>query len=186
VEIVAPEGAAFGNWRVATTLPTTGAASWGFGTYRAANYDELIDHPVEMADFQVASFEAGGAAHDIAITGKIHIDLDRLTTDLARICQWHIDLFGGAQGCRAPFDRYLFQIAAIGEGYGGLEHRTSTSLCCKRDELPAPGMAGVTADYRRFLGLASHEYFHSWNVKRIKPVVRALTSRARVHAPAVG
>ena len=69
----------------------------------------------------------------------------------------------------APFDRYLFQIAAVGDGYGGLEHRTSTSLCCKRDELPAPGMDGVTADYRRFLGLASHEYFHSWNVKRIKP-----------------
>jgi len=78
-------------------------------------------------------------------------------------------LFGGTQGCRAPFGRYLFQIAAIGDGYGGLEHRTSTSLCCKRDELPAPGMAGVTDDYRRFLGLASHEYFHSWNVKRIKP-----------------
>ena len=69
----------------------------------------------------------------------------------------------------APFDRYLFQIAAVGNGYGGLEHRTSTSLCCKRDELPAPGVAEITDDYRRLLGLASHEYFHSWNVKRIKP-----------------
>ena len=49
----------------------------------------------------------------------------------------------------------------MGDVYGGLEHRTSTSLTCKRDELPAPGLGGVTADYRRFLGLASHEYFHS-------------------------
>ena len=72
-------------------------------------------------------------------------------------------------GSRAPFDRYLFQVAAVGDGYGGLEHRSSTSLCCKRDELPPPGMEGVTDDYRKFLGLASHEYFHSWNVKRIKP-----------------
>ncbi len=169
VEIVAPEGSAFRTWRVGTTLPRAGAAPWGFGAYRAADYDELIDHPVEMADFLVASFEAGGVAHDVAITGKVNADLDRLTTDLARICQWQVDLFGGARGCRAPFDRYLFQVAAVGDGYGGLEHRSSTSLCCKRDELPAPGMEGVTDDYRRFLGLASHEYFHSWNVKRIKP-----------------
>ncbi len=169
MEIVAPEGPAYRAWRVATTLPSAGAAPWGFGAYRAANYDELIDHPVEMADFLVASFEAGGATHDVAITGKVNVDLDRLTTDLARICQWQVDLFGGARGCRAPFDRYLFQVAAVGDGYGGLEHRSSTSLCCKRDELPAPGMEGVTDDYRSFLGLASHEYFHSWNVKRIKP-----------------
>ena len=187
VEIVAPEGAAFRNWRVATTLPRAGAAPWAFGTYRAANYDELIDHPVEMADFLSASFEAGGATHDIAITGKVHVDLDRLTTDLARICQWHVDLFGGAPGCRAPFDRYLFQIAAVGDGYGGLEHRTSTSLCCKRDELPAPGVAGITADYRRFLGLASHEYFHSWNVKRIKPAPSCpTTSRAKTTRASYG
>jgi predicted metalloprotease with PDZ domain len=169
VEIVAPEGAAYAAWRVATTLPRAGAAPWDFGAYRAANYDELIDHPVEMADFSRASFEAGGATHDVAVTGRIRADLDRLTTDLARICQWQIDLFGGAPQSRAPFDRYLFQVAAVGDGYGGLEHRTSTSLCCKRDELPAPGATRVSDEYRRLLGLASHEYFHSWNVKRIKP-----------------
>jgi len=179
VEIAAPEGVAFRNWRVATTLSAAGAEPWGFGAYRAANYDELIDHPVEMGDFQLASFEAGGATHDIAITGKVRVDLDRLTTDLGRICQWHIDLFGGAQGSRAPFGRYLFQIAAVGDGYGGLEHRTSTSLCCTRDELPTPRMAGVTHEYRRFLGLASHEYFHSWNVKRIKPAAFAPYDLAR-------
>jgi len=169
VEIVAPKGAAHANWRVATTMPRASAAPWSFGTYRAANFDELIDHPVEMADFLSTSFEAGGAQHDVAITGRVQVDLDRLSTDLARICQWQVDLFGGAPGSRAPFDRYLFQVAAVGDGYGGLEHRSSTSLCCKRDELPAPGTPDINADYRRFLGLASHEYFHSWNVKRIKP-----------------
>ena len=169
VELVAPDVAPYRNWRVATTMPRAGAMPWAFGTYVADNYDALIDHPVEMADFVSTSFEAGGAQHDVTITGKVHVDLDRLSTDLARVCQWHADLFGGEPGSRAPFDRYLFQIAATGDGYGGLEHRTSTSLCCKRDELPAPGAAGVSADYRRFLGLASHEYFHAWNVKRIKP-----------------
>ena len=179
VELVAPDLAPYRNWRVATTLPRMSAALWGFGTYRAENYDELIDHPVEMADFVSTSFEAGGAKHNVTITGKVHVDLDRLSTDLARICQWQVDLFGAAPNSRAPFDRYLFQVAAVGDGYGGLEHRTSTSLCCKRDELPAPGAPGVAADYRRFLGLASHEYFHAWNVKRIKPVAFAPYDLAR-------
>ena len=169
LELVAPELAPYRNWKVATTMSRADAAPWSFGTYRAESYDELIDHPVEMADFVSTSFDAGGATHDVTITGRVHVDLDRVSTDLARICQWHNDLFGGELNSRAPFDRYLFQVAAVGDGYGGLEHRTSTSLCCKRDELPAPGAPRVTEDYRRFLGLASHEYFHAWNVKRIKP-----------------
>jgi predicted metalloprotease with PDZ domain len=169
VEIAPPGGRGDGAWRVATTLPRAGAAEWGFGAYRAADYDELIDHPVEMADFALASFEAGGARHDVAITGKIRADLDRLARDLARVCQWQADLFAGGPGGKAPFDRYLFQVAAVGEGYGGLEHRASTSLVCRRDELPAPGGHAMTDGYRNFLGLASHEYFHLWNVKRIKP-----------------
>jgi predicted metalloprotease with PDZ domain len=173
VEIIAPDGPAFRRWRVATTLPRADAAPWGFGSYRAASYDELIDHPVEMADFSQASFEAGGATHDIAISGRIRADLDRVARDLARICQWQIDFFGDAPDSRAPFDRYLFQIAAVGDGYGGLEHRSSTSLVCKRDDLPAPGIDKITDEYRRFLGLASHEYFHCWNVKRIKPAAFA-------------
>ena len=137
---------------------------YGFGLYRAANYDELIDHPVETGDFALTTFEAGGVPHDIAISGRQTADLPRLARDLQRVCQWQIDLFGGA-----PFDRYLFQVTAVGDGHGGLEHRTSTSLLCRRDELPHAGMDGIDDDYLNFLGLASHEYFHAWNVKRIKP-----------------
>ena len=56
-----------------------------------------------------------------------------------------------------------------GDSYGGLEHRNSTALITPRDDLPWPGMRGVPEGYRRFLGLCSHEYFHAWHVKRIKP-----------------
>jgi len=166
LDIVAPAGARYANWRVATTLDSAGAPAHGFGRYRAANYDALIDHPVEMGDFTLAAFDAGGVRHEIALTGRHACDLERLARDLARVCQAHIDLFGGPP----PFDRYLFLITALGEGHGGLEHRSSTSLICRRDELPLPGDASVNDDYLRFLGLASHEYFHAWNVKRIKPL----------------
>ena len=166
VEIVEPEGRP--GWRVATTLPADGASTWGFGFYRAADYDELIDHPVEISDFAHVSFEAGGAIHDVAIAGRHDADLGRLAADLARICRFHVELFDGP-AARAPFERYLFQVLAVGEGYGGLEHRASTSLVCARRDLPRAGVAKVTDEYRSFLGLASHEYFHAWNVKRIKP-----------------
>jgi predicted metalloprotease with PDZ domain len=167
---IAPPGAAFGDWRVATTLPAVVAPPYGFGRYRADTYDELIDHPVETGTFATATFMAGGAQHDIAVTGHVEADLARLAQDLARVCQWQIDLFGGAPNSAAPVDRYLFQVMAVGEGHGGLEHRASTSLLCRRDELPRPGVAEISDDYLTFLGLASHEYFHTWNVKRIKPV----------------
>ncbi len=169
VLLVGPKDAAQRDWRVATTLRRAGAPEHGFGAYVAANYDELIDHPVEMSHFALASFEAGGARHDIAVTGRVHADLERVAHDLRRVCEWQIDLFGGGPESRAPFERYLFQIAAVGEGYGGLEHRASTSLLCRRDSLPAPGAEKQDDEYVSFLGLASHEYFHSWNVKRIKP-----------------
>ena len=164
VDIAPPPGAAFANWRVATTLARDGAAARGFGTYRAANYDELIDHPVEAGEFAWASFDVRKVPHEIAITGRHDADLPRLARDLARICDWQIGLFG-----EAPFDRYLFQVTAVGDGYGGLEHRSSTSLLCRRDELPHAANDKIDDDYLTFLGLASHEYFHAWNVKRIKP-----------------
>jgi predicted metalloprotease with PDZ domain len=169
VEIVAPQGEPYRKWRLATTLPRAGAPSHGFGRFAAANYDELIDHPVEMGTFDLAHFEAGGARHEIAVTGRHRGDLARLALDFQRICQSQIDLFGGVPSSQAPFDYYLFQLLAVGDGYGGLEHRASTSLIAKRDGLPKPGSTGVGEDYRSLLGLASHEYFHAWNVKRIKP-----------------
>jgi len=174
VEIAPAADGSTAHWRVATTLERAGAPEHGFGAYAAANYDELLDHPVEMGDFALATFRAGGVAHEIAIAGRQQADLDRLARDLARVCQWQVDLFGGA-----PFPRYLFQVAAVGDGYGGLEHRSSTSLLCRRDELPHAAMDAISDDYLNFLGLASHEYFHAWNVKRIKPAAFAPYDLAR-------
>ena len=155
------------DWRVATTLPRVSGQPWGFGTFEAADYDELLDHPVELGTFQHARFEACGVPHDVVITGRARCDLQRLCHDLKPICEAHVRLFGEP----APFDRYLFLVMAVGDGYGGLEHRASTALLCKRTDLPQPGVAELSDDYRSFLGLCSHEYFHAWNVKRIKPRV---------------
>ncbi|MFA7667081.1 MAG: peptidase M61, partial [Burkholderiaceae bacterium] len=166
--IDAPTHPACQGWRVATTLPEAGARRHGFGRYRAADYDELIDHPVELGRFTLFTFEAGGVPHEVAITGRHDTDGNRLTRDLEAICASQARLFEPASG-KPPVDRYLFQVTAVGDGYGGLEHRASTALICRRSDLPHPAMEGVSDGYRSFLGLCSHEYFHTWNVKRIKP-----------------
>jgi predicted metalloprotease with PDZ domain len=170
VDILPPRGAAYRRWRVATTLPALAAdeARGGFGRHEARDYDELIDHPVEMGEFQLTGFDAGGCRHEIAITGRTDVDLERLVRDLKPVCGEQIALFDPRRR-RAPVKHYLFLATAVGDGYGGLEHRSSTALLCSRGDLPWPGMKGVPEAYRNFLGLASHEYFHTWNVKRIKP-----------------
>jgi predicted metalloprotease with PDZ domain len=169
VEILPPKGARYRLWRVATAMKRSGARAFGFGCYAAADYEELIDHPVEMGTFTHASFRAAGVRHDVAITGQHHADMQRLCRDLKRLCERQIRFFGAP----APMDRYLFLVTAVGEGYGGLEHRASSALLCSRDDLPLRGMDESGESYRTFLGLASHEYFHTWNVKRIKPAVFA-------------
>jgi predicted metalloprotease with PDZ domain len=170
VDILPPAGRAYADWKLITGLaPARGTRRGGFGTYSAADYDELIDCPVEMGRFAHAEFTVLGVPHEIAVTGRVpKLDLARLTADLARVCEAQIRFFE-PQHKQAPFDRYRFLTLAVGDGYGGLEHRNSTALICKRDDLPYIGMKDGTDGYRRFLGLASHEYFHTWNVKRIKP-----------------
>jgi len=167
VEICSPINSVIGDWRVATTLTRAGAEEYCFGKYSAADYDDLIDHPVEMADYRMASFEVAGVRHEVVITGRHKADLDRVCADLKRICQTHVDFFGQLP----KMEKYLFQIMVVGDGYGGLEHRSSTSLLVSRKDLPLIGDTKVNEDYQQFLGLCSHEYFHTWNVKRIKPEV---------------
>jgi predicted metalloprotease with PDZ domain len=174
VRIECPAGVSSGGaakeWQVATSLPrANGTEEWGFGLYRAESYEELIDHPVEMGCFTRASFIVCGVPHEIVITGKHRADMTRLTRDLEKICSAQINMFGEP----APFNRYIFLVMAVGSGYGGLEHRASTALLCSRDDLPlsTEPEANPGERYKTFLGLCSHEYFHSWNVKRIKPAV---------------
>ncbi|MDQ7988368.1 MAG: PDZ domain-containing protein [Candidatus Dactylopiibacterium sp.] len=169
VDIARPDGAAFADWKVATTLPAARGRGRvdkaGFGLREARDYDSLIDHPVEIGTWQSVKFEAAGVPHEMVVTGRARFDAQRLATDLKAVCESVIAHFGAPP----PFARYLFLTMAVGEGYGGLEHRDSTALLCSRNDLPAPGEAARSEAYRGFLGLCSHEYFHAWNVKRIKP-----------------
>lgn len=155
------------DWQVATSLSRMTGSDSDYGAFSADGYNELIDHPVLMGKLARADFEARGVAHSIVVAGRHDADLPRVAADLARLCTWHIDFFG----VPAPVSRYLFLVRLTGGGYGGLEHRASSALVCHRNHLPRQGQAGTTREYRRFLGLASHEYFHLWNGKRISPLV---------------
>ncbi|CAB3900923.1 M61 family metallopeptidase [Achromobacter deleyi] len=176
VDLAPPRG--IDGWKVYTSLPEArghqGAARrHGFGRYLAPDYDALIDHPVEMGTPQVASFTAHGAEHELVFTGVApNLDLARITDDVRKICETQIAFFE-PRTKRAPFldsaDRYVFMTMVTGDGYGGLEHRASTALMTARKDLPVLGQQGQGDGYRGFLGLVSHEYFHTWNVKRIKP-----------------
>ncbi|MFC7297840.1 M61 family metallopeptidase [Herminiimonas aquatilis] len=169
VDIQKPQGDEVDAWRVATAMRQLDAKRYGFGTYIASNYDELIDHPVELGTFSLATFRAHDVQHDVVFTGNVpNLDLPRLTTDLKKICETQIAFFE-PHSKRAPVDRYVFMTMVVGDGYGGLEHRASTALICSRADLPVKGQKEMSDGYRTFLGLCSHEYFHTWNVKRIKP-----------------
>ena len=169
VDIQKPADAGCKKWRVATSLALRKAKLYGFGSYVADNYDDLIDHPVEMGEFTLACFTAHGVPHDVVVTGCVpNLDIKRLVADLEKICTTQIAFFE-PKTKRAPMDRYVFMTMAVGEGYGGLEHRASTALICNRSDLPSKGNPQTSDAYLNFLGLCSHEYFHTWNVKRIKP-----------------
>ncbi|GAA5233258.1 M61 family metallopeptidase [Verticiella sediminum] len=190
LELVEPDSRqiAHGPWRVYTSLPeargVAGAARrHGFGLYRAPDYDALLDHPIEMGTPQVASFTAHGAEHEMVFTGIVPgLDLARIVSDCQRICEAQIAFFE-PRTRRAPFldsaERYVFMTLVTGDGYGGLEHRASTALMTSRNDLPVIGNPEQTDGYRGFLGLVSHEYFHTWNVKRIKPAAFAPYDLAR-------
>ncbi|MFK8084263.1 MAG: M61 family metallopeptidase [Granulosicoccus sp.] len=153
------------TFEVATTLPGKELEPSGFGHYVAADYDELIDHPVEMGTFKRLQFDVFGVPHEVVLTGNCYFDEQRVVDDLVRICEYEIAFFGKP----APYDRYVFMVMVADAGYGGLEHRSSTALMITRENLPVPGEKDISDKYLEFLGLCSHEYFHNWNVKRIKP-----------------
>ncbi|SEL49657.1 Predicted metalloprotease, contains C-terminal PDZ domain [Colwellia chukchiensis] len=155
------------QWRVATGLPRAkGTAKFQFGDYVADNYQHLIDCPVALGDFDCTEFSIEGVVHHIVFTSKHYGDTARLATDLQSICQHHINLFG-----EAPFREYWFITHLQAQGFGGLEHKNSTVLQASRFDLPNPQQANAdkTEQYKTFLSLCSHEYFHAWHVCRIKP-----------------
>ena len=147
------------NWQIATGLNLESN-----NKYIASNYSELIDHPFEAADLTSLNFDIQNVKHTMAISGVHSVDIKRLKNDLEKICNYHVDFFHDM-----PFDKYLFLTLVRANAYGGLEHRNSSSLICSRKDLPLVKDVGVSKDYAKFLSLCSHEYFHAWWIKTIKP-----------------
>ena len=167
--IDAPENrATCADWQCATALFPLKINSQGFGLYRAEDYDELVDCPVEMGTFWSASFNAAGVPHRFVVAGAApSFDGKRLLADARKICQAAIAFWHGKG--KPPFKSYLFLLNAVHDGYGGLEHRNSTALICARADLPRTSAPHTSDGYTTLLGLISHEYFHAWNVKRLRP-----------------
>jgi predicted metalloprotease with PDZ domain len=166
LELVAPR--AYPHWEVATGLEPQKTGKRGFGTYIAADYDELVDCPVEMGAFFSAEFKAGGVPHRVVVAGAAEsFDGERLVADMHKVCEAEIRFWHERK--RPPFKSYLFLLNCVDDGYGGLEHRNSTALIASRRDLPRVGEQRMGDGYVTLLGLISHEYFHTWNVKRLRP-----------------
>lgn len=180
LELVAQKSVA--GWSVATALTAIKVTKRGFGRYLAASYDELADCPVELGTFWSGAFVACGVPHRFVVAGACAtFDGARLLADAQKICEtaihfWHGAPTGKRSSRKPPHTTYLFMLNAVDDGYGGLEHRNSTALICNRKDLPRlsaasliPGNGKQPDGYTTLLGLISHEYFHTWNVKRLRP-----------------
>ena len=157
------------GWSLATGLSPLKIDSQGFGSYTAGDYDELVDSPVEMGPFWSGTFTARGVPHRFVVAGAAPSSFDgaRLLADTQKICEAEIRFWHGSK--KPPHQHYLFMLNAVDDGYGGLEHRNSTALICTRRDLPRLGDAKTSDGYATLRGLISHEYFHTWNVKRLRP-----------------
>jgi predicted metalloprotease with PDZ domain len=156
------------EWDVATAMQALPGRA---RVYEAADYDELVDHPFELGPFWRGQFEARGVPHEFVVAGAPPaFDGERLLADSKAICEAQIALWHGRGAkVRPPFERYVFMLNTVEEGRGGLEHRASTALLAPRRCVPRLGMGAVTEGYVDLLGLVSHEYFHVWNIKRMRP-----------------
>lgn len=145
----------YDNWRVATALPVVDAKK---NIFRAENFDQLYDSPFEVSDYKEISFEAKGALHRIAISGYGNYDPTRLRDDVKKLVETTINIFG-----EPPYKEYLFILHLRSNAGGGLEHANSCVLGAR------PFSFSTSAGQTNFLALVAHEYFHLWNVKRIRP-----------------
>ncbi|OBP14452.1 hypothetical protein A5320_11800 [Rheinheimera sp. SA_1] len=156
------------QWQVATGLTRMDNTTLlGFGDYTAGNYQQLIDSPLLLGELNYRFFEIAGVCHHLVFVGAVLADLARIEQDLTLICQQQAAVFGGLP---ADLHEYWFLNWIVDQGYGGLEHHNSTLLLCNRYDLPNPQLPEeLSDDYQNYLALCSHEYFHTWWVKRAKP-----------------
>ncbi len=143
------------NWRVTTPLlPVPGKAN----TFEAKDFDTLVDSPFEIGTQRVYDFEVLGKPHQLAVWGQGNADPERIIEHTKKIIEVEAELYGGL-----PYDRYLFLLHLSSNGFGGLEHKDSCSLNYPRFSFR------IKDKYNRFMQLVAHEFFHLWNVKRIRP-----------------
>ena len=143
------------DWRVTTALP---GVEGQVNTFFAKDFDTLVDSPFEIGSHELFEFEVLGKSHELAIWGEGNYQVDSIIRDAKKIIQVEADLFGGL-----PYDRYVFLLHLSGSGYGGLEHKECCSLIYSRFGFRAKDK------YKGFLQLLAHEFFHLWNIKRIRP-----------------
>lgn len=171
IEIEIREPKVANGWKVATELSPLQIKENGFGRYQAENYDELIDSPMEIGPWQAIEFKAYGVYHRIILSGKVPpFDQQRLKSDV-KCCAETVISFFEPKTHKAPFASYSFFLNLSENLYGGLEHRASTALAASFFDLPIVGDKTISVGYAKLLELFTHEYFHAWWVKRVKPSV---------------
>ncbi len=143
------------QWQVTTGLPKVSEQS---NTFLAADFDTLVDSPFEIGTHQLHHFEALGKPHELAIWGKGNLQVQPMIEDIKKIIAVEAEMFGGL-----PYERYVFILHLFAQAYGGLEHKNSCSLIYQRFGFRD------RQKYERFMQLVAHEFFHLWNVKRIRP-----------------
>jgi predicted metalloprotease with PDZ domain len=160
--------AAPAKWRIATSLHKLKS-----NIYQADDYDELADSPFELGDFWEGQFKVRGMTHRFVVSGAAATyDGKRLLADTQKIVEAELAFWHGKnqKPPKALLDKgYVFMLRAMDNGYGGLEHMNSTALIAKRSDLPRMDDETASDGYVTLLGLISHEYFHTWNVKRLRP-----------------
>jgi len=168
VRVLAPD-----VWKVATGLPGVPGQR---NTFRAENFDVLYDSPFEVSNFKSLLFNVKGVPHRIVIDGEGNYDPERMRRDVQKIVETQVQLMGG----EVPYRDYTFILHLRSNAGGGLEHLNSAALGYPRfgfkivegDRATSSAPNTTTQperDYRGFLSLVSHEFFHLWNVKRIRP-----------------
>jgi len=153
VQIAAPA-----SWRIQTGMEATGEQS----TFQAENYDTFIDASIVLGpNIEQTQFDHEGVTYYLVFIGKGNYDKQKITTDFKVFVSYLTDMMGGA-----PFKKYVFFLRAGSGGSGGLEHLNSTDISFSAYNTQSPSQV-----YSRFLFVAAHEFFHLWNVKRIRPAI---------------
>ena len=134
--------------------------------YQEICYQEFIDHPLEISNTKNTHFYIAKNKFTLSFSNLNikRVDLKKINSDTKKICNQIINFWGNN-----PNKEYHFLINCEKNGYGGLEHKSSSALLIDEQSLPKTKNIINREKYINFLGLCSHEYFHVWNVKRLKP-----------------